>query len=127
MEASAYSARLLEHYRSPRNVGTLPDADGIAVRENQVCGDVLQFFVRLTEGTIQEVRFKAQGCIPTVALASYATEWARGKKKGEVERLDLAHFEETLGSLPPHKTHAAALVLETLRAALLDCESGSSN
>ncbi|HEY2931993.1 MAG TPA: iron-sulfur cluster assembly scaffold protein [Acidobacteriota bacterium] len=121
MENSAYSPGLLEHYRAPRNVGVLPDADGTATRQNQVCGDVLQFFVRLSGETVDEVRFKAEGCIPTVALASYTTEWLRGKKKGEIERLDLAHFEDALGSLPPHKIHAAALVVETLRAALCDC------
>ncbi|MBI4456460.1 MAG: iron-sulfur cluster assembly scaffold protein [Acidobacteria bacterium] len=115
-----YSDKLLDHYQNPRNVGVLPEADGEAQRENQVCGDVLQMFVKLHGDTVKEIRFKAEGCIPTIALASYATEWATGKKIGEVRKLSPAILSAVLGELPQHKLHAALLVAETLQAALAD-------
>ncbi|MBI3939369.1 MAG: iron-sulfur cluster assembly scaffold protein [Acidobacteria bacterium] len=115
-----YSDRLLDHYRNPRNVGVLPQPDGRAERENTVCGDVLQVFVNLENDAIKEIRFKAEGCVPTIALASYATEWAAGRKVGEVQKLSPAQLGNSLGPLPQHKLHAALLVVETLRAAITD-------
>lgn len=115
-----YSDRLLDHYRNPRNVGVLPQPDGRAERENQVCGDVLQVFVNLENDAIKEIRFKAEGCVPTIALASYATEWAAGRRVGEVQKLSPAQLGNSLGPLPQHKLHAALLVVETLRAAITD-------
>ena len=113
-----YSEALLDHYRNPRNVGALSPADGTARRENQVCGDVLEIFVRLEGDTVKEARFRAEGCIPTVALASFATEWAVGRKATEAQRLDAVQLSAALGELPSHKQHAAQLVMETLRASI---------
>ncbi|MBI2822372.1 MAG: iron-sulfur cluster assembly scaffold protein [Acidobacteria bacterium] len=115
-----YSPQLLEHYRSPRNVGILPEPDGQAQRENRVCGDLLQMFVKLQGDAVCEIRFKAEGCIPTIALASYATEWAAGRRLGEIQKLNPAQLSSALGDLPQHKLHAALLVIETLRAAIAD-------
>jgi nitrogen fixation NifU-like protein len=116
--ASLYSDELLDHYRNPRNVGVLDQPDGKAERENKICGDVLTVYIKLDKDTVQQIRFKAEGCIPTIALASYATEWATGRKLGEVQRLNPAQLGNALGPLPEHKLHAALLVIETLRAAL---------
>lgn len=115
-----YTEELLEHYRNPRNVGIIDQPDGQAERENKICGDVLQIFMKLDNETVREIRFKAEGCIPTIALASYASEWATGRKLGEVQRLSPAQLANSLGPLPQHKLHAALLVIETLRAALSD-------
>ena len=117
---SQYTPELLEHYRNPRHVGTLDKPDGQAERENKVCGDVLQIFMKVEGDTVKEIRFKAEGCIPTIALASYAVEWATGRKVGEVQRLSPAQLANALGPLPQHKLHAALLVIEALRGALSD-------
>ena len=121
MSTEPYSLQLLEHYRNPRNVGVIEKPDGSATRENQACGDVLQIFVRVEEDAAKEIRFKAEGCIPTVALASWATEWASGKKLGEIQKLNPAQLSIVLGELPQHKRHSALLVVETLRAAITNC------
>lgn len=118
--APQYSPLLLDHYSNPRNVGTLPDPRGLAQRENQVCGDRLQIFIRVENDAVKDIRFKAEGCIPVIALASYATEWAMGRKVGEVQRLSPPQLASALGELPQHKLHAALLVIETLRCALTD-------
>ena len=120
MSSEPYSQQLLEHYRNPRNVGVIEKADGSATRENQVCGDVLQISVTLENDEVKEIRFKAEGCIPTIALASYVTEWAAGKKLGEIRKLNPAQLSAALGELPQHKLHSAVLVVETLRAAIAD-------
>ena len=118
MEASQYSEKLLDHYRAPRNVGRLDPADGSARRENQVCGDILEIYVRVEGGRVREARFKAEGCIPTIALASYVTEWCIGRTVAESRQLDAAFLASALEPLPSHKFHAAQLAAETLKAAL---------
>jgi nitrogen fixation NifU-like protein len=116
MDAS-YSEKLLDHYRNPRNVGSLSPADGSARRENQVCGDVLEIYLKIRDGKIEQARFKAEGCIPTIALASFATEWCIGKSVAESRQVEAAFLAASLEPLPSHKLHAAQLVAETLRAA----------
>lgn len=120
MSTEPYSRELLEHYRNPRNVGVIEQADGSAVRGNEVCGDILQICIKLENNAVKEIRFKAKGCIPTIALASYATEWAVGKNLGEVQKLNPAQLSTALGELPQHKLHSALLVIETLRSAVTD-------
>jgi nitrogen fixation NifU-like protein len=118
MPAEPYSPQLLEHYRNPRNVGVIQKPDGSATRENEICGDVLEISVKVEANAVKEIRFKAEGCIPTIALASYATQWAEGKKLGEIQKLNPAQLSTALGELPRHKLHSALLVVETLRAAI---------
>ncbi len=121
MSSEPYSPQLLEHYRNPRNVGVIEKPDGCATRENEICGDVLQIFITVEKDAAREIRFKAEGCIPTVALASWATEWASGRKLGEIQKLNPAQLSVALGELPQHKLHSALLVIETLRAAIANC------
>jgi nitrogen fixation NifU-like protein len=113
-----YSAQLLDHFQNPRNAGELSDADAVAVLENPVCGDVLQLHLKLVEGRIAQVRFKAKGCVASIACASALTELALGRTRDEAGKLRREDVMNALGGLPPASNHAAQLALDVLALAL---------
>jgi nitrogen fixation NifU-like protein len=113
-----YSARLLDHFQNPRNAGDLSGADAIAEIENPVCGDVLRLSVKVSSGRIAEIRFKAKGCVPSMACASALTELAAGKTLKEARALNREHVAAAVGGLPQASTHAAQLALDAFFAAL---------
>jgi nitrogen fixation protein NifU and related proteins len=113
-----YSARLLDHFQNPRNAGEVPDADATAEIENPACGDVLRLTFRIRSGRIAEIRFKAKGCVPSMACASALTELVAGKTLGESRALKRDTLIAAVGGLPHASTHAAQLALDALHAAL---------
>jgi nitrogen fixation protein NifU and related proteins len=113
-----YSAKLLDHFQNPRNAGDLADADAVVEIENPVCGDVLRLSLKITAGRIVEIRFKAKGCVPSMACASALTELAKGKTPEDARALDRDTLIAAVGGLPQASTHAAQLALDTLSAAL---------
>lgn len=113
-----YSAQLLDHFEHPRNVGEIPDADAVVEIRNPVCGDVLRLTLKLEGGQIADIRFKAKGCVPSVACASAVTELVLGKDVRDARALRLEALVEAVGGLPPASTHAAQLALEALSAVL---------
>jgi len=114
----AYSEAFKDHLSNPRNAGELESADAVAEQTNPVCGDRLRLSLRLRAGRIESARFLAYGCAPTLACGSALTEMLEGLTPAEAARLTRPHITGALGGLPPRKQHAAALALETLRAAL---------
>lgn len=118
-----YSPTLVNHFRHPRNVGMMRDADGAGESENPVCGDLARFFLRVRDGTVVEARFQTYGCGPSIAASSLATELVQGLSLGALEGLTPAMMEEALGGLPPDRRHAADLVVDALRAAAADCRA----
>ena len=114
----AYSEAFKDHLANPRNAGELEGADAVAEQANPVCGDRLRLSLRLRAGRIESARFLAYGCPPTLACGSALTEMLEGLTPEEATRLTRARIADALGGLPPRKQHAAALALETLRAAL---------
>jgi nitrogen fixation protein NifU and related proteins len=113
-----YSALLLDHFQKPRNAGDIPDADATAEIENPVCGDVLRLSLKVADGRIVEIRFKAKGCVPTMACASALTELARGKTLAEAQSLHRDLVIAAVHGVPQASTHAVQLALDTLAAAL---------
>jgi nitrogen fixation protein NifU and related proteins len=113
-----YSPQLLDHFQNPRNAGDLTDADATAEIENPVCGDVVRISVKVHSGRIQEIRFKAKGCVPSMACASAVTELTAGKTVNQALALDRSTIIATVGELPPASTHAMQVVLDALAAAL---------
>lgn len=113
-----YSAELLDHFQHPRNAGDLSGADASAEIENPVCGDVLRLTLKIESGRIAEIRFKAKGCVPSMACASALTELVRGKSIGDARSLDRNTLTSAVGGLPQASTHAAQLALDTLAAVL---------
>jgi len=118
-----YSAELLDHFQNPRNVGDLPEADAVAEVENPVCGDVIRLSLKMDAQRIEEIRFKAKGCVPAIACGSALTELARGKTTGEIRRLKRDDLITAVGGLPPASVHAAQLALDALSRALAQLRS----
>jgi nitrogen fixation protein NifU and related proteins len=113
-----YSAQLLDHFQNPRNAGEVPDADAIAEIENPACGDVLRLSLKIKSGRIAEIRFKAKGCVPSMACASAMTELVAGRTPRESRALKRDTLVAAVGGLPQASTHAAQLALDALSAAL---------
>ena len=113
-----YSDVFNDHLEHPRNAGELENANAIAEDTNPICGDRLRLSLRLTEGRIDDVRFLAYGCAPTLACGSALTELLKGKTVVDALALTRKDLVEAVGGLPARKQHAAALALETLRTAL---------
>jgi NifU-like protein involved in Fe-S cluster formation len=113
-----YSAHLLDHFQHPRNPGDVPDPDATAQIENPVCGDVLRLTLKISVSRIADARFKAQGCVPTIACGSALTELLVGKTIEEARKLRREDLVLLLGEMPEGSTHAAQLAIDALSAAL---------
>lgn len=115
---SYYSSAVLDHFHHPRNAGEIAAADCVAEGENPVCGNVLKLWGVVRNGRLQEVSFKVQGCVPSVACASWLTEAVRGKLLTEVNSITPEQILEGLGGLPAASRHAAALASDVLKKLL---------
>jgi len=113
-----YSTQLLDHFQNPRNAGEISGADAEAEIENPACGDVLRLTVKIAAGRIAGIRFKAKGCVPSMACASALTELVSGKTLNEARTLRRDSLIAAVGGLPPASTHAAQLSLDALSAVL---------
>jgi nitrogen fixation protein NifU and related proteins len=113
-----YSSQLLDHFQNPRNAGDLPGADATAETENPVCGDVIRISLRVQNGRIAEIRFKAKGCVPAMGCGSAVTELALGRTIADARSLTPQDVKNAVGGLPAASNHAAELAIDVLRAAL---------
>lgn len=113
-----YSAQLLEHFQNPRNTGDLANSDSIVQVENPACGDVLRLSLKIEGDRIVDARFKAKGCVPSIACGSVVTEILLGRTIESARELSRSDIIAVLGSLPQASTHAAQLAIDTLSAAL---------
>ena len=113
-----YSLSFKDHLENPRNAGELPEANASAEETNPVCGDRLRLSLRVNEGRIEAAGFLAYGCPPTLVCGSILTEMVIGKTIEEAGSLSRKDLLDIVGGLPSRKQHAAALAIETLRAAL---------
>ena len=113
-----YSAQLLDHFENPRNVGDLAEADAIVEISNPACGDVIRLGLKIQADRIDQIRFKAKGCVPALACGSALTELALGKTAVDARKLNRDDLITAVGGLPQASTHAAQLALDALSAAL---------
>jgi len=118
-----YSAQLLDHFQNPRNVGDLSDPDAVAEVENPVCGDVLRLSLKFHDGRIAAVRFKAKGCVPSIACGSALTELIIGKTPDQARATGCEDLAHAVGGLPEASVHAAQLALDALSASLRQASS----
>ena len=114
----AYSDAFKDHIAHPRNGGELANANAIAEETNPVCGDRLRLSLRLGDGRIEAARFLAYGCPPTLACGSALAEMLEGMSVDDAMKLTRKEIVTAVGGLPTRKQHAAALAIETLRAAI---------
>ena len=111
-----FSDVVLDHFRNPRNVGELPDADATVEVSNPVCGDVLKLAVRTENGRVSEARFLCRGCTTSIACASLLTEQLRGRSAAEFASITAESIATALGELPATTFHRAQLAADAARA-----------
>jgi nitrogen fixation protein NifU and related proteins len=110
-----YNETVLDHFRNPRNAGTLAGATASVEARNPVCGDILQLSVRVEDGRIAAVRFKTQGCVASIAASSVLTELLGGKTPPEARAITAEQISVALGGLPPATFHAAQLAADAVK------------
>ena len=115
-----YSEKVMDHFRNPRNVGVIENADGVGEVGNAVCGDIMKIYLKIENETVTDVKFETFGCGSAIASSSMATELIMGKPLSEVLTLTNKAVTEALGGLPAHKLHCSVLAEEAIRAAVKD-------
>ena len=116
-----YSEKVMDHFRNPRNVGEMPNADGVGEVGNAKCGDIMRMYLDVDEAeVIRDVKFKTFGCGAAVATSSMATELVKGKTVQEALQVTNKAVMEALDGLPPVKVHCSLLAEEAIHAALWD-------
>ncbi len=115
-----YSEKVMDHFENPRNVGEIPDADGVGTVGNAKCGDIMRMYLKVENGIIQDVKFKTFGCGAAIATSSMATELVKGKTLKEALQLTNKAVAEALDGLPPVKIHCSLLAEEAIHAAVED-------
>jgi nitrogen fixation NifU-like protein len=119
-----YSPTLIDHFRAPRNVGMMRDADAVGESEDGACGDLTRFYLRIRDGKVTEARFQTYGCGPSIAAASLATELVQDRPVDELASLTAEAVERALGGLPDDRRHAASVVVDALHAAAAHYRAG---
>ncbi|MBQ4370261.1 MAG: Fe-S cluster assembly scaffold protein NifU [Oscillospiraceae bacterium] len=115
-----YSEKVMDHFRNPRNVGVIEDADGIGEVGNAVCGDIMKMYLKIEDGVIRDVKFETFGCGSAIASSSMATELIKGSTIDEALKLTNKAVTEALDGLPAHKLHCSVLAEQAIRAAVKD-------
>ena len=119
-----YTEAVMEHFTNPRNMGELPDVNGVGEVGNAKCGDIMKIFLKIETGIIEDVKFKTYGCASAIATSSIATEMIKGKPITEAVELSNKAVVEALGGLPPHKIHCSVLAEQAIKEALRNYYEG---
>ncbi|MDH5595901.1 MAG: Fe-S cluster assembly scaffold protein NifU [Candidatus Bathyarchaeota archaeon] len=117
-----YSEKVMEQFRNPRNMGEIPDADGVGNVGNPVCGDMMTVYIKVKDNRIDDIKFKTFGCGAAIATSSMVTELAKGKTLEEAKKISRSDVADSLGGLPKVKMHCSNLAADALRAAIEDYE-----
>ena len=115
-----YSEKVMDHFRNPRNVGVIENADGVGEVGNAKCGDIMKIYLKIKDDTIDDVKFETFGCGSAIASSSMATEMIKGKPVSEALKLTNQAVTEALDGLPAHKLHCSVLAEEAIKAAMKD-------
>jgi nitrogen fixation NifU-like protein len=115
-----YTEKVMDHFRNPRNMGEISDADGVGTVGNPVCGDLMTIYIKVKDDSIEDIKFKTFGCGAAVATSSMVTELAKGKTLEEAKKISRANVADELGGLPPVKMHCSNLAADALHAAIED-------
>ena len=115
-----YSEKVMDHFRNPRNVGVIEDANGIGEVGNAKCGDIMKMYLKIKDGVVEDVKFETFGCGSAIASSSMATELIKGQPVEEVKKLTNKAVAEALDGLPAYKMHCSVLAEEAIQYALKD-------
>ena len=115
-----YSPVVMDHFHSPRNVGDLPDADGVGNAGNPISGNTIALYLKIADGTVTDAKFRTFGCAASIAASSMVTEWVIGRTAEEAATIENHTISDALGGLPPTKMHCSAMAADGVRAAIED-------
>ena len=115
-----YSEKVMDHFKNPRNVGVIEDADGVGEVGNAKCGDIMKIYLKIDNETITDVKFETFGCGSAIASSSMATELIKGKPLSDALELTNKAVAEALDGLPAYKMHCSVLAEEAIKKAILD-------
>lgn len=116
-----YSEKVMDHFRNPRNVGVIEDANGVGEVGNAVCGDIMKIYLKInSDEVIEDAKFETFGCGSAIASSSMATQMIKGKPVSEALKLTNQAVTEALDGLPPHKVHCSVLAEEAIKKAVND-------
>ncbi len=115
-----YTEKVMEHFKNPRNVGEIPDADGVGTVGNPVCGDLMTIYIKVKDNRLTDIKFKTFGCGSAIATSSMITELAKGKTLEEAMKITRSNVADSLGGLPTIKMHCSNLAADALHAAIED-------
>lgn len=115
-----YTDKVMDHFTNPRNVGEIPDADGVGEVGNPVCGDIMKIYLKIENDVIKDIKFKTFGCGAAIATSSVITEMAKGKTLDEAMQITNKSVAEMLDGLPPQKMHCSNLAADAMHKAIED-------
>lgn len=115
-----YTEKVMDYFRNPRNMGEIPDADGVGTVGNPVCGDLMTIYIKVKDNRISDIKFKTFGCGAAIATSSMVTELAKGKTLEEALKITRGNVADALEGLPPIKMHCSNLASDALHAAIED-------
>ncbi len=115
-----YSEKVMDHFRNPRNVGVIDNADGVGEVGNAKCGDIMKIYLKIDDDVVTDVKFETFGCGSAIASSSMATEMIKGKPVDQLLELTNKAVVEALDGLPAHKLHCSVLAEEAVKSALKD-------
>ncbi len=120
--AGPYSAKVMDHFMNPRNVGEIENASGVGEVGNPACGDMMRLYLKVEDGRIVDAKFRTFGCGAAIASSSMLTEMIKGKTIAEAREITNRHVAEALDGLPPVKIHCSVMAEEAVKSALDDYE-----
>jgi len=115
-----YTEKVMEHFKNPKNMGEILDADGVGEVGNPTCGDMMTMYIKVKDDRIDDIKFKTYGCGAAIATSSMTTELAKGKTLDEAMQITRASVADSLGGLPKLKMHCSNLAADALHAAIED-------
>ena len=115
-----YNEKVMDHFKNPRNVGVIEDADGVGEVGNAKCGDIMKIYLKIKDNVIDDVKFETFGCGSAIASSSMATEMIKGQPLSEALKLSNKAVAQALDGLPAHKMHCSVLAEEAIKAAVKD-------
>ncbi|PWB62748.1 MAG: Fe-S cluster assembly scaffold protein NifU [Deltaproteobacteria bacterium] len=120
MAGGPYTAKVMDHFMNPRNVGEIENADGVGEVGNPACGDMMRLYLKVEEGKIVDAKFRTFGCGAAIASSSMLTEMIKGKTLEEARAITNQQVAEALDGLPPVKIHCSVMAEQAVKAALDD-------
>ena len=122
-----YNEIIMDHFKNPRNVGQIEDADGVGEAENSVCGDTTKLYLRIENGKIRDSKFKTFGCTAAIAASSMLTQMLKGLRVEEAVKITKEDVSNALGGLPPLKVHCSVLAEGAVKSAVEDYKQRARN